>query len=88
MAALDLMPRQLLLKFQNQLSSLKNCFILTETELEILSVCPHCHSRPSSENVSVAGGGWQSTDGRLGGLIAAWTKTFLGNLKDPITWST
>ncbi|MCX5977580.1 MAG: DUF6079 family protein, partial [Coprothermobacterota bacterium] len=51
LSTIDLMPRQHLLDFQNRLAGLKSCFALTEQELEVSPICPHCGFRPAAEAV-------------------------------------
>lgn len=48
LSTIDLMPRQHLTEFQNQLGGLTSCFALTEQELDATPLCPHCSYRPSS----------------------------------------
>ena len=92
LAAIDLMPTQQLVDFQNRLASLKSCFALTESELESYPVCPHCSFKPASEAVHSG----QSTgiadpdildrmDDELDQIVESWTRTILNNLEDPIT---
>ncbi|MCK5097857.1 MAG: ATP-binding protein, partial [Desulfobacteraceae bacterium] len=49
LAGIELMPRQQLNDFHNQLVPLKSCFSMTENDLEKSPVCPHCNFRPSVE---------------------------------------
>ncbi|WP_045217268.1 DUF6079 family protein [Desulfonatronovibrio magnus] len=92
LAAIDLMPTQQLVDFQNRLASLKSCFALTESELVSYPVCPHCSFKPASEAVHSG----QSTgiadpdildrmDDELDQIVESWTRTILNNLEDPIT---
>jgi len=50
LSTIDLMPRQHLTDFQNRLAGLKSCFALTEQDLDVSPVCPHCGFRPSAES--------------------------------------
>ncbi len=86
LAQIELMPRQQLLDFQNQLAGLKSCFALLEKELEASPICPHCNYRPSVEMTATAGS--QSVDrleDQLDSMVASWTATLLINLQDPST---
>ena len=92
LAGIDLMPRQQLTDYQNRLAGLKSCFALTEQNLEITPVCPHCGFRPAVE-IGVAGSGvlvqssqlLDQLDDELDKLLEQWTSTLLNNLEDPIT---
>lgn len=86
LATIDLMPRQHLTDYQNRLAGLKSCFALTEQELEASPECPHCRYRPVAEPVPApAGQVLRAVDDELDDLLAAWTRTLLGNLADPTT---
>ena len=86
LAGIDLMPRQQLTDFQNRLAGLKSCFALTEQNLDITPVCPHCGFRPSMEASSAAGSQMiDQLDAQLDAMVEGWTSTILGNLEDPIT---
>lgn len=85
---IDLMPRQQLTHFQNQLVELKSCFAMTEKELEKTPVCKHCGFRPSVENSissSNASMELEQFDEKLDDMVTQWIKTILDNLEDPIT---
>ncbi|HPM01238.1 MAG TPA: DUF6079 family protein, partial [Candidatus Cloacimonadota bacterium] len=86
LAGIDLMPRQQLTDYQNQIANLKSCFALTEQNLDLSPICPHCGFRPSTE----AGMGQASQmidrmDNELDNIINNWTSALLVNLDDPIT---
>jgi len=86
LVAIDLMPRQQLTEFQNRLVGLKSCFALTERELELSPVCPHCSYRTSAEPVQAAAALQLSTlDDRLDQMVAGWLSIILNNLEDPVT---
>ena len=86
LAGIDLMPRQQLTDFQNRLAGLKSCFTMTEQNLDLTPVCPHCGFRPSVETGVGAGSQMiDQMDAQLDTLVAGWTSTILGNLEDPIT---
>ncbi len=83
---IDLMPRQQLSDLQEKLADLKSCFELTEQELEVSPVCPHCNFRPSMETVSTSGSQQLTQiDISLDELLQSWTQTILDNLEDPMT---
>jgi len=86
LTTIDLMPRQHFTDFQNRLAGLKSCFALTEQELEASPECPHCRYRPVAEPVPApAGQVLRALDDELDEILAAWTRTLLGNLADPTT---
>jgi len=86
MAGIELMPRQQLTDFQNQLASLKSCFALTEQNLDSNPVCPHCGFRPSMETSNSAGSQMiDHMDSKLDVMLEGWTYTILRNLEDPNT---
>jgi hypothetical protein len=86
LSTIDLMPRQQLTDFQNRLANLKSCFALTQQEVEVSPVCPHCSFKPSVEPfVTPVGAILNGLDGELENLLSAWTQTLLANLEDPTT---
>ena len=83
---IDLMPRQHLTDFQNRLAVLKSCFALTEQELDISPVCPHCSYKPGIEPPTApAGSILEELDGELDNLMSNWVQTLLTNLEDHTT---
>lgn len=83
--AIDLLPRQHLIDFQNQLAGLKSCFQLIEKDLDASPVCPHCNFRPTSEPESIpATARLDELENDLDDLVENWTQTLLTNFKDPI----
>ena len=88
LSTIDLMPRQHLTDFQNQLAGLKSCFALTEQELDVSPLCPHCSYKPISEpTMALASTVLKGLDGELDMLVDNWTQTLLTNLEDPTTKS-
>lgn len=86
LAGIDLMPRQQLTDCQNQLAALKSCTALTEHDLELSPVCPHCGYRPSPGVTPIqASLILDQLDGRLDTILGSWVKNLLDNLDDPIT---
>jgi hypothetical protein len=86
LSTIDLMPRQQLTDFQNRLANLKSCFTLTQQEVEVSPVCPHCSFKPSVEPFAAPVGAiLKGLDGELENLLSAWTQTLLANLEDPTT---
>lgn len=86
LSTIDLMPRQHLSDFQHRLAGLKSCFSLTEQELEVSPVCPHCNFKPVLESsISSAAMMLDSLDDELDKLAENWTQTLLTNLEDPTT---
>lgn len=85
LAGIDLMPRQQLTDYQNHLAELKSCFDLTEQNLEVSPICPHCRFRPTEEIGGSASQQIDLMDEQLDHLIEQWTNTLLNNLDDPMT---
>ena len=86
LSTIDLMPRQQLTDFQNRLANLKSCFALTQQEVEVSPVCPHCSFKPSVEPFAIpVGASLKGLDGELENLLSAWIQTLLTNLEDPTT---
>jgi len=87
LSVIDLMPRQQLGDFQNRLAGLKSCFVLTEQNLDSTPVCPHCGFRPLlNESIMIGAASMiERMDTELDAMVAGWSATILGNLKDPIT---
>ena len=88
LSTIDLMPRQHLADLQNRLAGLKSCFALTEQELDLSPVCPHCNFKPGAETpIASAAAMLDALDSELDKLIEGWTRTLLNNLGDPTTIS-
>jgi hypothetical protein len=86
LSTIDLMPCQHLSDFQNRVAGLKSCFALTEQELDVSPLCPHCSYKPISEPTMVlASTVLRELDGELDMLVDNWTQTLLTNLEDPTT---
>jgi hypothetical protein len=86
LAGIDLMPRQRLAGFQNRLAGLKSCFALTEQDLCVKPICPHCGFKPSVEAGEATGSpALDQMDTELDAMVEDWTSTILGNLGDPST---
>ncbi len=86
LSTIELMPRQHLAEFQNCLAGLKSCFALTEQQLDVTPVCPHCTFKPAVESVTASAAALLGDlDGQLDTLIENWTQTLLTNLEDPTT---
>ncbi len=82
LADIDLMPRRQITDYQSRLADLKSCFALTERNLDLSPICPHCNFRPSVE--TVVGVGSQiimQLDAQLDTMVVGWTSTILGNLE-------
>jgi len=86
LVSIELMPRQQLVEFQERLASLKSCFALTENDLRVSPVCPHCGFRPVLEPLDRAAGiELTALEADLERLADTWTQTLLSNLNDPST---
>jgi hypothetical protein len=86
LATIELMPRQHLTDFQRRLGELHSCFAVTEHELDVSPVCPHCNFKPGVKLLMIpAATILDNMDGELGQLVQNWTRTLLTNLEDPTT---
>ncbi len=88
LSTIDLMPRQHLIDFQERLGKLKSCFALTEQDLIVTPVCPHCDFRPGTDDMGApVSTVLDNLDMELDKLLNDWTQTLLTNLEDPTTRS-
>ena len=90
LSAIDLMPVRHLADFQDRLTGLESCFVLTREEIAASPICPHCGFRPAVETATAATSGAAGAvlaqlDDELDTLLANWTRTLLANLDDPAT---
>jgi hypothetical protein len=86
LSTIELMPRQQLSDFQNRLGGLKTCFSLTEPDLDVSPICPHCNFRLVTEPDDRSDGqALKGLEDELEKLHEGWTKTLLSNLEDPTT---
>ena len=83
LSAIELMPRQHLVDYQERVVGLRSCFALTEQELRTSPICPHCGFKPDSAMTASATATLDSLDNELDRLLADWTRTLLANLADP-----
>lgn len=80
----NLVNRQQLVSFREQLGKLKACFALTEKDLEHEPKCPHCNYWPSMESGNVPAGSLLETmEAELESMTKNWTQTLLDGLNDP-----
>nr|MBA3921240.1 ATP-binding protein [Nostocaceae cyanobacterium] len=86
LATIDLMPASQLRDWQNSLASLKTCAKLTEQDLQVTAICPHCQFKPTSEVINApASTLLEEMETQLEQLLLDWTQTLLANLEDPTT---
>ena len=86
LSTIELMPRQHLTDFQNRLAGLKSCYALTEQEMDVSPVCPHCSYKPDAEPPAARPGMiLDSLGDEMDKLVVNWTQTLLTNLEDPTT---
>jgi len=87
LTTIDLMPRQHLTHYQEQLiEGLTSCFKLTEQEMATAPICPHCQYKPCMEKPgSPAVNVLDGLDQKQDQMIDDWTNTLLTNLQDPTT---
>ena len=83
LSAIELMSRQHLVDYQERLVPLASCFALTEQELRLSPVCPHCGFKPDTAPAVSAAATLEGLDAELDGLVGSWTRTLLTNLADP-----
>ena len=86
LADIDLMPRQQVTDFQDNLAALQSCTDLADKELESTPLCPHCQFRPAIETGAAAGSQViEQMDASLDTMIASWAGILLNNLESPST---
>ena len=85
LSKIELMPRQHLLDYEARLEGLRTCFALTERELRMVPVCPHCGFKPDSKPGASAKAILNDLDGRLDQLTENWIATLLANLSHAAT---
>jgi len=85
LTSIDLLNRQQLIDFQEDLGKLKTCFALTEKDLENNPKCPHCGFWPSMEAPKYSADAiLQRLKSDLEKIQQSWTQSLLNNLDDPI----
>ncbi len=82
LSAIELMPRNRLLEWQDRLAGLKSCFALTEPEMRVSPVCAHCGFKPGAEPAEAAADP-DTLDNMLDTLVEDWTRMLLANLRAP-----
>ena len=85
LSSIELMPRRQLLEYDAHLTGLKSCFALTERELRMVPVCPHCGFKPDNTPGPSANAILNDLDDRLDRLTENWTATLLANLSHNAT---
>jgi hypothetical protein len=86
LATIELMSRQQLSDYQNRLAGLRSCFALSQQEVDVSPVCPHCNFRLVTEQEERAAGQvLRALENELDRLYDGWTKTLLSDLSDPTT---
>ena len=86
LSSIPLMPSAHLIGFQKRLEDLTPCYRLTEDELRIAPVCPHCSFKPAAEFLAAPAAAMpEDLDNQLDKLLSDWTQTLLTNLDDPTT---
>ena len=87
LADIDLMPRQQITDYQTRLTNLKSCFALTDKDLDLSPICPHCNFRPSVETAASVSGSQRvaQLDDQLDTMVKTWTSTIMSNLEDQAT---
>lgn len=86
LATIDLMPASQLQEWQNNIANLKTCTKLTEQDLQVNPICPHCQFKPVSEVIDIpANDKLVELETQLNQLLEEWTQTLIYNLEDPTT---
>ena len=86
LATIDLMPASQLQEWQNNIANLKTCTKLTEQDLQVNPICPHCHFKPASEvRDKPASDILVELEMQLNQLLEEWIQTLISNLEDPTT---
>ncbi len=86
LATIDLMPASQLQEWQNNIANLKTCTKLTEQDLQVNPICPHCQFKPVSEVIDIpANDKLVELETQLNQLLEEWTQTLIYNLQDPTT---
>lgn len=84
LAALDILPRQRLIEWQERLAALKSCFALTRADLAATPLCPHCRFHPAREPaLAPAATMLDQLEDQLDRMLAEWQATILETLADP-----
>ncbi len=68
---------------EKELSPLKVCYELTPDQLKQSHICPHCHLKPSDNEIPVRGR-LDMIEDKLDKLAAEWTATLLASVEDPL----
>ena len=68
---------------ERDLSPLKVCFDLTPDQLKQSHICPHCHLKPSDNEITVRGR-LDIAEDKLEELATEWTSTLLSSIEDPM----
>ena len=88
LTTIDLIPRQELREFEEELSMLKTCFSLTEKDLDATPLCPHCKFRPRDESsIPSASRKLEDLKYKLEKLYEKLINILLENLEDPTVQS-
>jgi len=75
-------------RWENDLAKLKDCFKLTDFDLQTSPLCPHCGFKPSSESHDLdVEQRLQELDNDLDRILTDWTDRLGNELSDPTTQS-
>jgi hypothetical protein len=86
LVTIDLMSRQQLIAFQEDIDKIESCFALTEQELDASPVCMHCNFKPDPKPTGTSAAAMiDGLDTELDRLVESWTQTLLTSLEDSIT---
>jgi len=72
--------------WDNELAKIKECYKLTDSDLQSSPLCPHCGFKPSNETYTVnAEDSLQDLDAQLDRILQDWTDRLSSELNDPTT---
>ena len=85
LSSIEILSGAKLTDFETALSSLKTCYELIPDDLDSTPVCPHCHFTLDDANAKNVKGQVDFLEDKLDSIVAEWTKTLLGTLRDDPT---
>jgi len=75
-------------KYREDLLGLKTCTALTEKDLEVYPICPHCSYNPHVDGPYDASTKLVQIESNLAKLLEDWVKSIAQNLEDPMNQET
>ena len=89
LADISLMPAQQLTKLEKNITDLKSCSSLIDSDLEANPFCPHCEFKPGLEQgvLPLVAEAVPHYECELSRLLDSWTSTLLNNIRGPVAQS-